>query len=67
MKSAPTNEGAVMPPLEAATIALVEIAESAREGLLALAVGTGLRVMQAWMNAVSRCCVGRGAGTTPSG
>jgi putative transposase len=50
-KTAATNDEAVMPPLEAATIALTEIAESAREGLLALAVGTGLQVMQAWMNA----------------
>ena len=32
-----------------ATIALGEIASSAREGLLALAVGTGLQVMQVMM------------------
>lgn len=34
---------------ESATIALAEIAESAKEGLLALAVGAGLQVMQAMM------------------
>ena len=31
-KTAVRNDGAVMPPLEAATIALSEIAKSAREG-----------------------------------
>jgi hypothetical protein len=41
----------IVPPLEAATVALTEIAESARQGLLALAVGTGLQVMQAWLTA----------------
>nr|WP_232807258.1 IS256 family transposase [Geodermatophilus chilensis] len=49
------------PPLEAATVALTEIAESAREGLLALAVATGLQVMGAWMNAdVEALCGPRG-------
>jgi putative transposase len=57
----PRNE-AVVPPLETATIALTEIAESAREGLLALAVATGLQVMGAWMNAdVEALCGPRGA------
>lgn len=50
-----------MPPLESATVALTEIAESARQGLLALAVGTGLQVMQAWMTAdVEALCGPRG-------
>ena len=34
---------------ERVTVALAEIAESAREGLLALAVGAGLQVLQALM------------------
>jgi putative transposase len=52
---------AVVPPLDAATVALSEIAESAREGLLALAVATGLQVMGAWMNAhVEALCGPRG-------
>ena len=51
----------IVPPLEAATVALTEIAESARQGLLALAVGTGLQVMQAWMTAdVEALCGPRG-------
>jgi putative transposase len=60
-KTAATNDEVVMPPVEAATIALTEIAESAREGLLALAVGTGLQVMRAWMDAdVAALCGPRG-------
>src|SRR4051812_43206025 len=52
---------AVVPPLDAATVALTEIAESAREGLLALAVATGRQVMGAWMNAdVEALCGPRG-------
>ena len=51
----------IVPPLESATVALTEIAESARQGLLALAVGTGLQVMQAWMTAdVEALCGPRG-------
>ncbi len=41
----------IVPLLDAATVALTEIADSAREGLLALAVGAGLQVMAAWMAA----------------
>ena len=60
-KSAATTSEAVVPPLEAATVALTEIAESAREGLLALAVATGLQVMDAWMSAdVEQLCGPRG-------
>jgi putative transposase len=59
-KTAATSSEAVAPRLEA-TIALTEIAESAREGLLALAVATGLQVMGAWMNAdVDALCGPRG-------
>ena len=51
----------IVPPLESATVALTEVAESARQGLLALAVGTGLQVMQAWMTAdVEALCGPRG-------
>jgi putative transposase len=61
-KTAATSSEAVVPPLEAATIALTEIADSAREGLLALAVATGLQVMSAWMNAdVDALCGPRSA------
>jgi putative transposase len=61
-KTATTTSEAVAPPLEVATVALTEIAESAREGLLALAVATGLQVMGAWMNAdVEALCGPRGA------
>jgi putative transposase len=60
-KAAATSSEAVVPPLEAATVALAEIAESAREGLLALAVATGLQVMGAWMSAdVEALCGPRG-------
>jgi putative transposase len=61
-KTAATTSEAVVPSLEAATIALTEIAESAHEGLLALAVATGLQVMDAWMNAdVEALCGPHGA------
>jgi putative transposase len=64
-KTAATSSEAVAPRLEAATIALTEIAESAREGLLALAVATGLQVMSAWMNAdVAALCGPRGKHNT---
>lgn len=60
-KTAATTSEPV-PPLEAASVALTEIAASAREGLLALAVATGLQVMQAWMSAdVEQLCGPRGA------
>ena len=46
----PTDgEGFVVP--ERVSVAMAEIAGSMREGLLALAVGTGLQVMQALMEA----------------
>ncbi len=64
-KAAAPRSEAVTPPLEAATVALTEIAESAREGLLALAVATGLQVMGAWMNAdVEALCGPRGKHNT---
>ena len=48
---------AEVPVPEQVTIALGEIVESAREGLLALAVGAGLQVMQALMtDSVSQVC-----------
>lgn len=46
-----------VPVPEQVTIALAEIVESAQEGLLALAVGAGLQVMQALMaDSVSQVC-----------
>jgi len=45
----PTGDGLVVP--ERVSVAMAEIAGSMREGLLALAVGTGLQVMQALMEA----------------
>jgi putative transposase len=55
--SAPAD--VVMP--EAATVALSEIAESAKEGLLALAVGAGLQVMVAMMaESVTALCGPKG-------
>jgi putative transposase len=52
--------GDVVVPV-AATIALGEIAESAKEGLLALAVGAGLQVMQVLMaESVTALCGPRG-------
>src|SRR4051794_31085091 len=45
----PTGDGLVVP--ERVSVAMAEIAGSMHEGLLALAVGTGLQVMQALMEA----------------
>ena len=45
----PVGDGFVVP--ERVSVAMAEIAGSLREGLLALAVGTGLQVMQALMEA----------------
>jgi hypothetical protein len=48
------------------SVALAEIAESAREGLLALAVGAGLQVMQTLMRSRSRRWLAPRAATTPT-
>jgi hypothetical protein len=48
MSDVQTNAPAVP---EAVSVALAELAGEAREGLLALAVGTGLQVMAAMMEA----------------
>src|SRR3954468_15917443 len=45
----PAGDGFVVP--ERVSVAMAEIVDSMREGLLALAVGTGLQVMQALMEA----------------
>jgi putative transposase len=45
----PAGDGVAVP--ERVSVAMAEIAGSMREGLLALAVGTGLQVMQALMEA----------------
>jgi putative transposase len=56
-KPAQASAPAEVPVPEQVTIALAEIVESAQEGLLALAVGAGLQVMQALMaDSVSQVC-----------
>jgi len=49
------------------TIAVAELAGAAREGLLALAVGTGLQVLEALLAEDVARLVGPRAATTPSG
>ena len=58
-RNATTANGVAVP--ETVTVAMAEIAEDMGEGLLALAVGTGLQVMSALMVAdVSAVCGPRG-------
>ena len=52
---------------EKVSVALAEIAESATEGLLALAVGAGLQVMQALMEESVTALAGPRASTTRTG
>jgi putative transposase len=55
----PAGDGFVVP--ERVSVAMAEIAGSMREGLLALAVATGLQAMGGWMNAdVEALCGPRG-------
>jgi putative transposase len=49
------------------SVALAEIAESAKEGLLALAVGAGLQVLGTLMEESVAALAGRRASTTPTG
>jgi hypothetical protein len=56
--------GLVVP--EQVTVALAEIAESAKEGLLVLAVGAGLQVMQTLMEESVVALAGPKASTTPT-
>jgi putative transposase len=51
---------------EQVSVALAEIAESAKEGLLALAVGAGLQVVGTLMESRSRRWPAPRASTTPS-
>ena len=51
---------------EQVSVALAELAGEMREGLLALAVGTGLQVMAAIMEADVTAVCGPRAATTPS-
>jgi hypothetical protein len=58
MKKSSQNQpvGASVPALpERVSVAMSEIAENMHEGLLALAVGAGLQVMQALMEADVHC------------
>ena len=52
---------------EQVSIALAEIAESAKEGLLALAVGAGLQVLQTLMEESVDALAGPRASTTRTG
>ena len=52
---------------EQVIVSMAEIAESAKEGLLALAVGTGLQVMAAMFDEDVSGCAGRTASTTRAG
>ena len=67
MKKSSQNHpvGASVPAIpERVSVAMSEIAESMHEGLLALAVGAGLQVMAALMEADVTHWPGRRAGTT---
>ncbi len=61
-KTAPASESPQLPAVpEQVSVAMAEIAADAREGLLALAVGAGLQVMQALFEAdVTAVCGPRG-------
>jgi hypothetical protein len=48
-RTATTDRAQLVLP-EQVTVAVAELAEAAREGLLALAVGTGLQVLQAMLD-----------------
>lgn len=52
---------------ESVTVALAELVVDVREGLLAMAVGTGLQVMAAMMDADVSGCAGRRASMTLTG
>ena len=52
---------------ERVTIAVAELANAAREGLLALAVGTGLQVLEVLLAEDVARLVGPRAATTPTG
>jgi putative transposase len=52
---------------ERVTVAVAELASAAREGLLALAVGTGLQVLQVMLEEDVARLVGPRAATTPTG
>jgi hypothetical protein len=52
---------------EQITVAVAELAGAAREGLLALAVGTGLQVLEALLAEDVARLVGPRAATTPTG
>jgi len=61
----PADAELVLP--ERVTVALAELAGAAREGLLALAVGSGLGVLGSLLDTDVERLVGPGAATTRSG
>ena len=62
-----TSTPAAMAVPDAVSIAMTNLADELREGLLALAVGTGLQVMDAIWRRASPRCAGREAATTRRG
>ena len=62
-----TTDRAPLELPEQVTLAVAELAGAAREGLLALAVGTGLQVLQAMLAEDVARLVGPRAATTPTG
>ena len=62
-----TTDQALLQLPERVTVAVAELASAAREGLLALAVGTGLQVLEAMLAEESPGWSGPRAATTPTG
>jgi putative transposase len=65
-RTAATDQDLLQLP-ERVTVAVAELASAARQGLLALAVGTGLQVLQAMLAEDVARLVGPKAATTPTG
>jgi hypothetical protein len=65
-RSATTDQAQLQLPGQV-TVAVTQLAGAAREGLLALAVGTGLQVLQAMLAEEVDRLVGPRAATTPTG
>jgi putative transposase len=64
-RTATTDRAQLVLP-EQVTVAVAELAQAARDGLLALAVGTGLQVLQAMLAEDVARLVGPKAATTPA-
>ena len=66
-RTATTTDHAQLELPEQVSVAVAELASAAREGLLALAVGTGLQVLQASWPKTSLGWSAPRAATTPTG